>query len=112
MQIMRPVIWLNRNAGENPDDAVRDFRPGNEAPARAVDSVVFVAEDGDTKGGASDPKASSVIEPASGSPNGGAETETPSSPSETLEGPADAGKEKILHPSFMKPGNPEPPAGE
>lgn len=109
MQLMRPVIWLSRIAGDKTNTDVRDFRPANEVkPVTSVETVIF--SDASTEKGEAekaetpDPKGSSATEPASTSPK-----ETPSSPSEPSAPPVDVAKVKIQHPSSMTPGKQEPP---
>lgn len=111
MQLMRPIIWMSRNAGQDPDSPVKDFRPANTLDPAVVEQapVVEVTLAAEPEGDP-DPKVSSVPGSASTSSDDENEKEPsiPSSP-EPEEPHADAAKAKLLHPSSVKTGKPEQP---
>jgi hypothetical protein len=114
MQLIRPVIWLSRNAGQDPESPVKDFRPANTAPVEstadiavaieAVEVSVTVEEEPDPKGSSAQGSALT-----SSDDKKEMESQTPLLPvSEDL--PVDAAKAKLLHPSSVKTGKPGQPA--
>lgn len=115
MQIMRPVVFLNRIAGQVDDPSIRDFRPANELAAERVMTRATQQQD-ETP----DPKASSFVAASASVSDGDSnKNETPgtetdpsqTSPSESLEDPVNAEKAKSLHPSgITRIGSVSPPA--
>jgi len=118
MKFMRPIVFLSRTAGdglETPE--FRDFRPGNAAPT-IVEPVLVLTDRAEVVEDP-DPKASSVPESASASPDDESENEKkgsfptipPASPLESSETSAPAARVNLLHPS-TKPGKQIPPVVE
>lgn len=116
MRMIKPIVFLSRTAGDNPDPEIRDFRPANDFTTRTVEAVSF-AQETNTKEEA-DPKApaSSATESASSSDSETSddstrqdETKSLNSSSESSVEPAAVVKANLLRHPSTKSGKIEPP---